>query len=88
MQIEEVFRLANGRTLFTGVISGHAGAIGICECALLEGQRTRQVVRCEGEPMVKKIDPSNRRRSIATTEAVVLSSDEARSGRWRLVCVG
>ena len=86
MQIDEIFRLSNGRTMFAGMISGHAGLIAPCECELRDDQRTRQVIRCEGEPVVKKLDPSNPRRSIATREEVALSSEEARSGKWKLIC--
>ncbi len=87
LHIEDVFRLADGRTLLAGTIFGHAGVIGACECELQDDQSARQVLRIEGEQLVKKVDPANRRRSIATNEAVVLSSEEARSGKWRLVCV-
>jgi hypothetical protein len=86
MRIEEVFRLSNGRTMFAGMISGHAGLIGPCECELRDDQCTRQVIQCEGEPVVKKLDPFNQRRSIATTQEVALSSEEARSGKWKLIC--
>jgi hypothetical protein len=49
MQIEEVFRLANGRTLFTGVISGHAGTPEF-EQSANEKEERRDALRASQDP--------------------------------------
>lgn len=85
MQIMNVFHLSNGRTIFGGVISNHSELIGACKCELHFDGKCRQEIACEGEQIVKK-HTSNELRAIGTIENVPLTSDEAQSGRWKLIC--
>ena len=85
MNITDVFRLSDGRTVFAGRIPPDIGLIGHCRCELRLGSKVRQVIDCEGEQIVKKIDPNNDLRSVATTDKVELTVQEAQSGEWRLV---
>jgi hypothetical protein len=86
MQIADIFRLSNGRTVLAGRISNHKALVGRCRCELRSGTELRQTVDCEGEQIVKKIAPTNDLRSIATVDTVNLSVEEAQSGQWTLVC--
>jgi hypothetical protein len=86
MQISDIFRLSNGRTVLVGRIFKHNALVGRCQCELRSGTELRQTVDCEGEQIVKKSDPTNDLRSIATEDTVNLSVEEAQSGQWALVC--
>ena len=86
MLITDIFRLSNGATIFAGHIS-EAARIGRGTCELRSANGVRQTIHCEGEPIVKKIDPSNTLRSVATLDNVDLSIEEAQSGIWKLVGV-
>lgn len=85
MQIMNVFRLSNGRIVLGGLIPNHPELIGKCNCELLFNGEFRQNVDCEGEQIVKKHSP-NDLRALATTQEVTLTSIEAQSGRWKLIC--
>ena len=85
MQILNIFRLSNGRTILGGLIPNHPELIGKCSCKLFCDGEFRQDVDCEGEQIVKKHSP-NDLRAIATIEEVTLTSIDAQSGGWKLVC--
>jgi hypothetical protein len=85
MKVLNIFRLSNGRTVFAGEISGHPGLIKSCSCELHCGDLVRDVIEIEGEQIVKKVDPKNKLRSLATVKSVVMTKDEAQSGDWELV---
>lgn len=86
MEIVDLFRLSNGRTVFTGLVSGHSGLIGRCHCQLRSSGELRQAIAFEGEQIVKRVDAANALRAIGTLEHVDLSVQEAQSGEWKLIC--
>ncbi len=85
MNITDIFRLSNGRTVFAGRIAGHDSLIRSGRCELRSGSKVRQIIQCEGEQIVKKVDLTNNLRSVATTDKVNLTVEEAQSGEWKLI---
>ena len=85
MQIMNIFRLSNGVTVIGGIISNNIEMIGKCRCALYCDSVFMQSVDCEGEQIVKKHSPNNLR-ALAFSQQVALTSIEAQSGRWKLLC--
>jgi len=87
MQVLNIFRLSDGRTILGGRIAGHFELIRRCDCELLSDDGIRQRLNLEGEQIVKKVS-ANDLRALATSEDVMLTEEEAQSGQWRLVCSG
>ena len=87
MRVLNIFNLSNGRTVFAGEIEGHPDLIKPCICELRSGEVSRGVVEIEGEQIVKKADPQNKLRALATVKNVELTKKEAESGDWELVAV-
>jgi hypothetical protein len=85
MKVLNIFRLSNGRTVFAGDISGHPGLIKSCSCELRREDIVRDVIEIEGEQIVKKVDPNNTLRSLATIKDIDMTKEEAQSGDWELV---
>ena len=84
MHVDDIFRLSDGQTVFTGLVVAHPGRITACRCELKLGEETRQFVNIAGESIPKKLIQSDRR-SISTFEEVNLSQEEAQSGKWRII---
>lgn len=87
MKVMNVFRLSSGRTVLAGLVDGHPGLIQSCMCELQVDGRFHQRFECEGEQIVKK-HTANDLRAIATNADISLTSEDAQSGEWRLVCLG
>lgn len=87
MKVMNVFRLSNGRTVLAGLIDGHPELIRSCTCELQLDGGVHQRFECEGEQIVKK-HSENDLRAVATVADVSLTSEDAKSGNWMLVCVG
>lgn len=85
MKVLNIFRLSNGKTIFAGEVSGHPDLIKSCNCELRSGDTIRDVIQIEGEQIVKKIDPKNQMRALATIKAISMTKEEAQSGDWELV---
>jgi len=85
MRINDVFRLSNGRTVFSGKVVGYDELVGSCKCLLLKGDERKQEFLLEGEMIIKKTDKNNLYRALATTESVELSAENAKTGEWRLI---
>jgi hypothetical protein len=84
MHIDDIFRMSDGQTVFTGLIIGYPERIKACRCELKQCEETRQFINIVGESIPKKLIQSERR-SISTFEKVNLSQEEAQSGKWRIV---
>jgi hypothetical protein len=84
MRVDDIFRLSDGQTVFTGLVIGRPERINACRGDLKLGEETRQFINIVGESIPKKLVQSERR-SISTFEEVRLSQEEAQSGKWRIV---
>lgn len=84
MQILNIFRLSNGSTIFTGIISKNENVIQPGQCNLLKNGVIQKSIYCTGEQIVKKIDKNNIFRAIATSEEIKLTTEEIQTGEWIL----
>lgn len=85
MIIADIFFLSDGRTILGGSIPAAIPRIPSCQCNLIDPTGVvHQSFLIEGEQIVRKIDPENDNRAVGTTENVRLSSEQARSGEWKL----
>ena len=85
LRVTNIFNFSNGHTVIVGEIIGNANLIRKCTCELRINNMVKQVINIEGENIVKKIDPTNKLRSLTTLENVELTKEEAQSGKWELV---
>src|SRR5207302_764843 len=70
MKIIELFRFADGRTVFVGPIQGNVQFIRPCRCELLVDGVPRSVIQIEGE-MIPNRTPEGYR-SVSTRDTVCL----------------
>jgi hypothetical protein len=84
MQVEDVFRLGDGRTVLVGSVSGCSDSlVPALRCDLIVGGRMIQTLDLEGEMLAEKRSPSGLR-SVSTFHAVELSEDVVRNADCRL----
>jgi len=83
MSVMAKFHFADGRTVFSGPISGNPKLILPCECDLLvEGKRTA-TFWIEGEMMVEKRG-ANTYRAVSTSEKLNVKDRPFVSRQWKL----
>lgn len=85
MDVNEKFELSNGITVLS--CAGYNPKFDVIgkEISLVHGDEVRQTltISCERKMINQKLNPDQR--VFETTDTVLLSQDEARSGEWQLV---
>ncbi len=79
MEVLDVFRFGEGRTVFVGPVEGEQH-IGPCDCALVVDGAARQEFRLEGEMITDTKHPKGYR-SISTLTAIDLDTSELKGHR-------
>ncbi len=85
MIVREKFNLSDGTTILSCSGGSVSGALTGKSLRLQNGDDIRQTLIISGERhMLRKADALDQR-ALETTDEVLLSQDEARSGEWMLV---
>ncbi|GBU10084.1 hypothetical protein AwWohl_12220 [Gammaproteobacteria bacterium] len=91
MQILNIFVLLYEETLFVGIIKNRPQRlITQCCCELRIDGKVHQVIEFSGERMIQKYPDSEENLcTIATIKGfhVQLTSEQAQTGMWKLVCI-
>ncbi len=85
MEIEDVYRLSDGRTILVGAVDSGMGFVSSLDCALLvDGREVQRLVVSEELPE-KRSDPDSGNRAVGTADDVSVADELFRAGRCRLV---
>lgn len=85
MQIREVFRLGNGITVLACECNNPAEQVAGRQGLVIAAGHAPQHIRLIGERASLNQSARSDEWALETADAVNLTSDEARSGEWRLV---
>ena len=72
MKVEDTFYLADGRTVFIGVLETEVAPIPSCDCEIVVGDDVKASLPIDGEEFLK--DKKTRNRAISTSQRVDLAS--------------
>ena len=86
MSITDLFHLSNGLTALSGLINGPKELISACNCELVVEEQVIERIHFDGEMHLKKSDPENPLRALATQARINLTPEQARTKKFRLVC--
>lgn len=85
MQIEEIFKFTDGRTVFVGKVRGQSGFIPPGECELWIGEKLHSKLRIEGEMIAVRSKRSDLR-SVSTHKSLDLEAGLPRRVQCKLMC--
>ena len=83
MRIVDMFRFADGRTVFVGSVTDGPPFIRPCRCSLVVDGTQRAVIGLEGEMVPDRRHPEGYR-SVSTRDETNLSEAEVKAGNCRL----
>ncbi|MHC4909142.1 MAG: hypothetical protein ACYTF9_05420 [Planctomycetota bacterium] len=86
MQIEDIFKFRDGRTVFVGEIVNGPTHIDSCRCELLHDGSPVTTIMAEGE-MSGENDHPRGYRAVATSADVDVAYTDLENGRWVLRAV-
>lgn len=85
MKIKEKFELADGVTILACSDCGASSGVIGKEFSLVCGGEVRQTFTITGEKKMHNSKSAPDQKAFETTDKVLLSQEEARSGKWYLV---
>ncbi len=83
--VREVFRLSTGTTVLACEGGSDRKITSGSQATLICGEEVRQALSILGEQRMLNPSVPRPHRALETNDAVALSTEEARSGAWRLV---
>jgi hypothetical protein len=85
MEISDVFKFGDGRTVFVGDVEGSPGLVERVECELLVDGDVHQPVLIDGEEMPERRQNINpRKRAVGTSDDIGITLDFLQAHRCRL----
>ena len=85
MQVREKFELADGVTILACSGCGLSSEVIGKEFSLVCGEEIRQTLTISGEKKMRNPKSALDQRAFETTDKILLSQEEARSGKWCLI---
>lgn len=84
--VRDIFRLANGLTVLAFEGGASVESLEGNKCLLVNDGQVRQKIAIAREHFM--LNKKSHHRALETNDSVDLTSEEAQSGYWRLVCEG